>query len=276
MVCREAASQLNAIRRTEDAVRFQLELQNADADSIATEQRRLGQDLETVEANFDVAFKQATLLEEQRMKLDEASRAADLAFELESTRSRLAAAVDRWAPLVLAQALMKHSIKTFEREHQPAMLAEVERLLRRMTLDRYTGIERKLDEHGTLLVVDQAGRRKEPHQLSTGTRDQLYLAIRLAYIHHYCQDAEPLPIVMDDVLVNFDAQRAKQTLRVLAEVADRTQIIFMTCHQHVMELARDVLPASKPLVLPGGHVAEGSIVAMRAPQHSRVSVLPSA
>ncbi|HUG67684.1 MAG TPA: hypothetical protein VMM76_08025, partial [Pirellulaceae bacterium] len=262
-VCNEAASEINTIRRTEDEAKFMLELANADGDSIAAEQDRIGHELTKVEAEANAAFKKATLLDEQRKQLDGASRAADLGLELESTRSQLASAVDRWAPLVLAQALMKHSIKKFEREHQPAMLAEVERLLQRMTLGRYAGIERKLDEHGTLLVVDEVGKRKEPHQLSTGTREQLFLAIRLAYIHHYCQDAEPLPIVMDDVLVNFDAERAKQTLRVLAEFSERVQIIFLTCHQHMVEAVREVVPSCQPSILPGGCMPEELVVAAR-------------
>jgi hypothetical protein len=68
---------------------------------------------------------------------------------------------------------------------------------------------------------------------------------------------------MDDVLVNFDAERARQTLNVFAEVADNVQIIFLTCHQHMMDLVNDVLPANAAIVLPGGKLAEGSIVATR-------------
>ncbi|MCA9141718.1 MAG: AAA family ATPase [Planctomycetales bacterium] len=262
-VSREASSQIIAIRRTEDEEKFDRELQDADADSIASEQHHLAQELKKADTEYNLAFKKATLLDEQREKLDGASLAADVALGLESTRSQLAVAVDRWAPLVLAQALMKQSIKKFEREHQPAMLAEVERLLRQMTVGRYTAIERKLDEHGTLLVVDEAGKRKEPHQLSTGTREQLYLAIRLAYIHHYCQDTEPLPIVMDDVLVNFDAERAKQTLEVLSGFSQQVQIIFLTCHHHMIDLVSGVEPHCQPIILPGGALTEGKVVASR-------------
>ena len=271
---REAASQISAIRRTEDEVAFRQELQNADADSVAIEQQRLAHELQKVESDFDAAFKKSTLLDERRLQLEGASRAADLALELESTRSQLASAVDRWAPLVLAQALMKHAIKKFEREQQPAMLAKVEQLLQQMTLGRYQAIERKLDEHGTLLVVDEAGKRKEPHQLSTGTREQLYLAIRLAYIDHYCQSAEPLPIVMDDVLVNFDAERARQTLRAFSDVSDKVQIIFLTCHQHTVELAREVFSTSQPIVLSGGNLAEGSVIASRTAKRKTGVIAP--
>jgi uncharacterized protein YhaN len=87
--------------------------------------------------------------------------------------------------------------------------------------------------------------------LSTGTREQLYLAIRLAYIRHYCREAEPLPIVMDDVLVNFDDRRAKQTMEVLAEVAAEVQIIFLTCHNHMVDLAAEAIPSCQPIRLAG-------------------------
>jgi len=129
------------------------------------------------------------------------------------------------------------------------MLGEVERLFRQLTLDRYVGVETKLDAQKTLVVVEQNGSRKEPAALSTGTREQLYLAIRLAYITHYCRDVEPFLIVMDDVLVNFDDDRAVQTLRVLQEIAANVQILFLTCHQHVVQLVERIRPDSSCMTL---------------------------
>jgi uncharacterized protein YhaN len=100
------------------------------------------------------------------------------------------------------------------------------------------------------LQVRQAdGKLKEPHQLSTGTREQLYLAIRLAYVLHYCRDAEPLPIVMDDVLVNFDDQRSAATLEALIEVAAQIQLILLTCHSQTLELVQRRLPQLEPVTL---------------------------
>jgi uncharacterized protein YhaN len=78
----------------------------------------------------------------------------------------------------------------------------------------------------------------EPEALSTGTREQLYLAIRLAYVEHYGRRAEPLPIVLDDVLVNFDPSRTAATLEALASFAARTQVLLFTCHDHLADLAR--------------------------------------
>ena len=77
--------------------------------------------------------------------------------------------------------------------------------------------------------------------MSTGTREQLYLALRLAYARHYCSYSEPLPLILDDVLVNFDAERAKATLRVLAEVGEKIQVVLLTCHPHLIALAKEVV-----------------------------------
>lgn len=268
----ETAREIKTIRATEDADRFAEELRAADPIAIAEQQKRLQYDLENAEREANEALAESALKNKEITDMQGGSRAAELAQDLESTRGRLVAAVDRWAPLVLAQAVMHRAIEKFEREHQPAVKASVGRLLEQMTLGRYVAIDRKLDEHGTLLVVDEFGERKEPRQLSTGTREQLYLAIRLAYIQHYCQGAEPLPIVMDDVLVNFDPERAKQTMQVLAEIANDIQIIFLTCHQHMVELVSDILPASKPIILPGGKLTDGQVTSSRGKRRASQSV----
>jgi len=251
-IASDAERELDIHRSTEPEDEFQAELEQADADSIAVERRRLEEEIKTAKAAHDALFEEKALADKARIDMEAASEAAGLAMDLESARSELVTAVDRWAPLVLAQALMRRAIDRFEREHQPAMLGEVERLFRQLTLERYVGIERKLDEQGTLMVVEQNGNRKEPAALSTGTREQLYLAIRLAYIAHYCRDAEPLPIVMDDVLVNFDDDRAEQTLVVLQEIAANVQILFLTCHQHVVQLVQRIRPDSATTTLDSG------------------------
>jgi len=245
----DAERELSIHRSTEPEDEFQTELEQADADSIAVERRRLDEEIKTAKAAYEALLKDKVLADKARTDMEAASEAAGLAMDLESARSELVTAVDRWAPLVLAQALMRRAIDKFEREHQPAMLGEVERLFRQLTLDRYVGVETKLDAQKTLVVVEQNGSRKEPAALSTGTREQLYLAIRLAYITHYCRDAEPLPIVMDDVLVNFDDDRAVQTLRVLQEIAANVQILFLTCHQHVVQLVERIRPDSSCMTL---------------------------
>ncbi len=237
---------VHRIAAEEDAEAFLQELGDAKGDEVDVQRQRVDEESREVETTYQDRVEKAALARDQLEKLDRASEAAELAQQMESDRAQLAAAVDRWAPLVLAQTLMTQAIERFEREHQPEMLQEIGRLFSQMTGGRYTGVRRKLDEQGTLLLQLQDDTHKEPHELSTGTREQLYLAIRLAYVRHYCRDAEPLPLVMDDVLVNFDDERAKGTLDVLLELAQDTQILFMTCHQNMAEMiaaaAKDMTP----------------------------------
>jgi uncharacterized protein YhaN len=96
----------------------------------------------------------------------------------------------------------------------------------------------------------------EPHELSTGTREQLYLAIRLAYVLHYCTKAEPLPIVLDDVLANFDPGRTRNTLEALGQITERVQVLLFTCHPHVVDLAQEVFPDLQPVTVPQAALAK--------------------
>jgi uncharacterized protein YhaN len=62
--------------------------------------------------------------------------------------------------------------------------------------------------------------------------------MRLGLIAQYEQNAEPLPVIMDDILVNFDDDRGPLAVKALAEFARDRQVIVMTCHQNTLELYR--------------------------------------
>ncbi|WP_437913033.1 AAA family ATPase [Sorangium sp. So ce302] len=79
--------------------------------------------------------------------------------------------------------------------------------------------------------------------LSDGTRDQLYLALRLASLEHHARTGEPMPLILDDILIHFDDDRARAALAVLGELAGTTQVLFFTHHARLCELAREAVPA---------------------------------
>ncbi len=271
---REALRVVATIRGDEDELAFAEAIAAADGDELALRQRALGEKIAAQTEVYETEIKAASVAEAQLRSISNADEAADLQIELESLRRQLADQIDNWVPVMLAQSVLKRAVNTFEREHQPAVLASVQELFAAMTVGRYVTMERKLDETGTLLVVDRRGARKEPHQLSTGSREQLYLAIRLAFIQHYCDQQEPLPIVMDDVLVNFDLERSRRTIQVLADFDPRVQIILLTCHHHLVDAVQQVLPACDPIQLaagtepasPAGSVAETQLQAARGDQ----------
>jgi uncharacterized protein YhaN len=110
-----------------------------------------------------------------------------------------------------------------------------------MTLDRFTDARVESFQDGDELVgVRNGGELVRMNQMSDGTADQLFLAVRLASLESYIRHHEPLPFVVDDILIQFDDHRAKATLEVLAELSRETQVIFFTHHRHLLELVDGV------------------------------------
>jgi len=75
-------------------------------------------------------------------------------------------------------------------------------------------------------------------QASRGTFEQLYLCIRLGYVRHYEQQQRAeLPLLMDDVAVNFDPGRMSRTFEALGLLcAAGQQVLFFTCHEELIHL----------------------------------------
>ena len=101
-----------------------------------------------------------------------------------------------------------------------------------------------MDDEAVIVGVRPGGRKTLGVEgMSSGSRDQLYLAMRIAYLEHWLSDHEPIPFIVDDVLLNFDDNRAIAALKVLGELSRQTQVIFFTHHAHILELARSCLAA---------------------------------
>ena len=143
-------------------------------------------------------------------------------------RARIEADAERWAVLALAGAMLRRTRERFEREHRPAVVCAAEQYLAAWTDGRYRRIVAPLDqpitgiERADGLTVPLAG-------LSRGTAEQLYLALRFGLVERFAAEAEPLPLVMDEILVNFDERRARATAESIRDLATRHQILYFTC-----------------------------------------------
>ena len=142
----------------------------------------------------------------------------------------------QWSVLALARNFLLAAKTRFEEEGQQGVIRFAGDLFSAITDGEYAGIAASL-EGDAFMAVHRSGDRRDPEkQLSQGTREQLYLALRLAYIKNHAAKAEPLPVIMDDILVNFDPVRAANTARVLAEFARDNQLLFFTCHPGTVDL----------------------------------------
>lgn len=241
--------EIDLIRAGDDRDQFE-QLLNQEPELLEGQRRDLAEQLNAAEEQMRVADGAAGAARNELQRLDGSGEAAILTEQHSRKRAQLIAEVDRYVPLVFARHLLGEAVRRFERENQPEMVATVTRLFCQMTDGRYVEFDRSTAGQQGIRVRKPDGSERTPEQLSSGTREQLYLAIRLAYVLHYCRQNEPLPIVMDDVLVNFDDKRVRNTLATLAEIGADVQILFFTCHPHMVALARDVIPGLSPIELP--------------------------
>jgi uncharacterized protein YhaN len=228
---------------------FAAALETAERSVVDAELRELGAELERVESELSAASQRVGAAEVSLAQLDGGARAAELGAGVESRRAELRTLVEQYAVVTLSRALLERQVARFQERHQPRMLEELSSLFAALTEGRYTRVYPRYDDEGTFVAVRADGVEVAPAAMSTGTREQLWLAVRLAYVRQYCDASEPLPLILDDPLVNFDAARARATLAVLADFATRTQVLMLTCHAHLVTLARDVA-AVEPLPVP--------------------------
>jgi len=155
---------------------------------------------------------------------------ADAAQELSATVARLAELSATWARRRLAVAVLERVVEQYREKHQGPVLSRASELFRRLTLGRFARLQVGLEETRLECVEAIDGRGLELEQLSTGTRMQLFLALKLASLEQYLKTAPPLPLVLDDVLVEWDDERSRVALGILAEFSQHVQILLFTHH----------------------------------------------
>ncbi len=177
----------------------------------------------------------------QEMKqLGEDSRLTVAQLELGCIERRIESAARRWQTLSMASCLLEDVCSTFERERQPETLREASTFLNQLTDGKYTRIWTPLGTNQ--LKIGDANDKSIPLEvLSRGTREAVFIALRLSLAAAYSRRGVMLPLVLDDVLVNFDRDRAvcaARTLQTFAELGH--QVMMFTCHQHIVDIFHNI------------------------------------
>lgn len=192
--------------------------------------------------------------EQGRLEEKLAAAAADASlprrlYELKTVERAVADALGRWQTLTVTQRLVEAVRKKYEAERQPETLREATRYFDRLTEGRYVRVWTPL-EAGVLYVDTKQGERLSVDVLSRGTREQLFLALRLALVDLYARRGKAVPLVLDDVLVNFDTRRTRIAAELLCDFAtDHRQLLLFTCHEHIYRLFKSL--RSEVRLLPG-------------------------
>jgi len=213
-----------------------LETEAASADKDATDVRlgQIGEELPEVEKTLSEARDARAGAQAELRRLHGPSAASEKAEEFQATLARLRDDVVRYSRLRVAATLLARRIDDYRRKNQAPLLLRAGALFREVTLRSFERLDADVEEDRPILVgVRPDGTRVPSYGMSEGTRDQLFFALRLAAVEASCAGGEPMPFVVDDVLVQFDDDRGAAALRVLADVASHTQVVLFTHHRHV-------------------------------------------
>lgn len=173
------------------------------------------------------------------------SGAAEASAQAQEALARVRSDLERYVRAKAAAVLLAREIDRYREDNQGPLLTRASQLFARLTLGSFTGVRAGYDDkdRNALRCVREGNVEVDVTGLSEGTRDQLYLSLRLASLLRYADMAEPMPLVLDDVLIQFDDERSRAALGVIAEVATRMQVLFFTHHARMVDLARAAVPS---------------------------------
>ncbi len=244
---RQIASFANGAALSDFVAEVEAEL--ARSESLPYRIEQLKNAIQVVSAERDGVLGQIKAAEIELRQFDGNNEAAEKNSLVESVVARIEEQLHSLAVLKMSAAVLAAGIERHREKHQGPVLSIASQIFQEITLGQYAGLRTDFNEKGEPVILGV--RNVSPDRLnvtvgvdgmSDGTCDQLYLALRLASLETWLKHHEPIPLIVDDVLLNFDDDRSLATLKVLTRLSQYTQVIFFTHHQHLCELAEKSLP----------------------------------
>jgi uncharacterized protein YhaN len=165
---------------------------------------------------------------------------AERQLELSCLEKQLSNAKQQWREHATVNRVLERLRHHYEKNRQPETLAEASRIMAQLTGGEYVRIWTPIADD-ILLAENSTGQSLLVEKLSRGTREQLFLSIRLAVVATFAKRGIRLPMILDDVLVNFDAIRTQRAAEVLVDFAEAGhQVILFTCHEHMWQMFKSL------------------------------------
>ncbi|MDP3870401.1 YhaN family protein [Phenylobacterium sp.] len=219
----------------------------ADPDALADEARSLADTMAVLNGEVEGASAARQAADSAFKALDDRPDAAIAAFDMAETRSEMAFQAELYIRKRAEAKLLRASIDRYRAEKQGPLLARASQLFQTLTLRRYDRLLVEYDGGAPRLAGQRSdGASVVPVEgMSQGTVDQLFLALRVAAVEDAVAQGARLPFLADDLFINFDDARAAAGFQVLAGLAQQTQVLFFTHHEHLLDVARSALHPAK-------------------------------
>ncbi|HHY93934.1 MAG TPA: AAA family ATPase [Firmicutes bacterium] len=207
-----------------------------------------------------IAQRQAGELRKALKDLATERRMGELLLHKKGLEEEADRSVRQWAVYAVCRALLDQARETYEQQRQPRVIREAEAFLKSMTGGGYR-LLMPLDGDSLQLEEVMGLGRKGEKTWSRGLAEQVYLAVRLGLAREFGRQAEPLPVVLDDVLVDFDPARQAAAARVILDFARQQQVFFLSCHPEQLERFQQVIKDTgvDPASVPRYQVAGGTV-----------------
>ncbi|MFA5111313.1 MAG: AAA family ATPase [Desulfobaccales bacterium] len=240
------------------------ELSRTDPLALQEEKARLAARWQELEGTIAGDNQEIGDLKGRLKMMEQDEQLSELLFRHRTVHEQLADAIRRWATLAVCRHLLDEARGVYERERQPQVIREADGFLNTMAQGRYRLLA-AVGEDGVHLE-DRSLTRKEELSWSAGLADQVYLAIRLGLAREFGRHTEPLPVILDDVLVKFDPSRRANTARVMLDFARTQQVLCFSCHPEFLEIIRTVRREARYQETPlaGFAIADGVISRIEA------------
>jgi uncharacterized protein YhaN len=214
--------------------------QNIDANALPGDieslERRLKEELDPLLQELSEDKGEARTMLKQ---MDGSGKAAEKEEEAQQELAKVRRLADNYVRLRIASLVLKKEVDRYRQENQDPILKIAGRYFSELTLGSFSDLRADIDGSGQPILVGVCpdDSTKTVQAMSSGARDQLYLALRLATLEWRFEKHEPMPFIADDILVNFDDDRATATLKALASLAERNQVILFTHHRQIVDSA---------------------------------------
>jgi uncharacterized protein YhaN len=245
---RNLASQIERLRRqvresgdgySREALEQEIDaadLSHLGADTASLTQRLT--DSQETQKQLSASLATAKLALERIAGSDAAARAE---ADRQNALAAMADATERYVRVATASRLLRWAIDQYREQKQGPLLARAGAIFSQLTLGSFQKLSVDYDQTTpTLDGMRPNGALVGIAGMSDGSRDQLFLALRLAALELHLQTAHAMPFIADDLFINFDDGRSEAGLRALAELAEKTQVIFLSHHEHFVERVRTV------------------------------------
>ncbi|PRR78648.1 hypothetical protein CLLI_14530 [Clostridium liquoris] len=169
--------------------------------------------------------------------LEESSNVEKAQKKIYRAKGELKSLAEKYAVLNASTFILEKVYDSFLNKAKDSILKDSSDIFNKITLGEYEKIlpGEDLSNFNFKTLLKQGNIQQDSDILSRGTREQLFLSVRLSRI----MEIEPMPIIIDDSLVNFDSKSLESTAKIIKELSKRNQIFILTCHSKLIEFMEE-------------------------------------